>query len=106
MSKTIQLIQINPEELVGLIYESVQSLINDFAKLLPNANQKELLTPSEVCELLQIDNSTLWRWTQKGKVKSYGIGGRKYYKKSELLSGMIPLNENLVAKSNYFNIVA
>ncbi len=91
MSKAIQLVQIEPEELVGLINKSVQGLLNDFVKGLPSNNPDELLTPSQVCELLHIDNSTLWRWAEKGKVQAYGIGGRRYYKKRELLQCLIPI---------------
>jgi hypothetical protein len=31
--------------------------------------------------LFKIDSSTLWAWTNAGKVKAYGIGARRYYKK-------------------------
>lgn len=41
-------------------------------------------------ELLQISVGTLHTWTKKGKLKVYGIGGRRYYKLSEIL------NESLV----------
>lgn len=89
--KSIQILEINPEELVGLINKSVQSLFNDFVKGLPKNNPDEILTPYQVCEFLQIDNSTLWRWADKGKVQPYGIGSRRYYKKAELLECLKPL---------------
>ncbi|MEJ6623895.1 MAG: helix-turn-helix domain-containing protein, partial [Flavobacteriaceae bacterium] len=41
--------------------------------------------------LLKVDPSTLWRWTNKGKVTAYGIGSRRFYKKEELLSSLIKL---------------
>ena len=106
MNKVIQLVQIDPEELVGLIQTSVKSLFNDFVKGLRTNNPEELLTPNQVCELLQIDNSTLWRWAAKGKVKPYGIGKRRYYKKSELLECLIPLNSAHVIKLNPHNPAA
>jgi hypothetical protein len=91
MMQTIKLVQIDPEELVGLINNCVQSIFDDFVKGLPKNNPDELLTPSQVCEFLQIDNSTLWRWADKGKVQPYGISGRRYYKKNELMNCLIPL---------------
>lgn len=91
MRETIKLVQIDPEELVGLINNCVQSIFDNFVKGLPTNNPDELLTPSQVCELLHIDNSTLWRWAEKGKVQPYGIAGRRYYKKSELMNCLIPL---------------
>lgn len=89
--QTIKLVQIDPEELVGLINNCVQSIFNDFVKGLPSNNPDELLTPGQVCEFFQIDSTTLWRWAAKGKVKPYGISGKRYYKKSELMNCLIPL---------------
>jgi hypothetical protein len=91
MMQTIKLVQIDPEELVGLINNCVQSIFDDFVKGLPSNNPDELLTPGQVCEFFQIDNTTLWRWAAKGKVKPYGISGKRYYKKSELMNCLIPL---------------
>lgn len=57
------------------------------------SNPDELLTREQTCQLLQIDSSTLWAWTNKGKVIAYGIANRRYYKKSELLASLIPLKK-------------
>ncbi len=56
-------------------------------------NPDELLTREQTCDYLQIDSSTLWHWTNKGKVIAYGIGNRRYYKKAELLECLIPLKK-------------
>lgn len=56
-------------------------------------NPDELLTREQTCEFLQIDSSTLWHWTNKGKVTAYGIGNRRYYKKAELLECLKPLKK-------------
>lgn len=53
----------------------------------------ELLTREQTCKLLQIDSSTLWHWTNKGKVTAYGIANRRYYKKTELLECLKPVNK-------------
>lgn len=53
----------------------------------------DLLTRDEACEFLKIDSSTLWAWTNKGKVKAYGIGNRRYYKRSELIDALTPLKK-------------
>lgn len=29
-------------------------------------------------------SATLWKWEKAGKIKSYGIGGKRFYKRSEL----------------------
>lgn len=53
----------------------------------------ELLTREQTCKFLQIDSSTLWRYTNEGKITAYGIGNRRYYKKAELLDALKPLKK-------------
>lgn len=106
MTNNIKLVQIDPEELVGLISLSVKSLFNDFVKELGVNSSDEILTPKEVCKLFKIDNSTLCRWGQKQKVKCYGIAGSRYYKKSELMESLVLLNNSQVVKFSNFNNVA
>lgn len=52
----------------------------------------ELLSREEACELLKINKTSLWKHTKNGKLKSYGIGNRVLYKRSELLDSIKPLN--------------
>lgn len=94
MTKNSILLQnLSPETLTELIKEGVKSQLADFIKDLQTHNPDELLSRDEVCKLLQIDSSTLWHWTNKGKVKAYGIGNRRYYKKAELLESLKPLKK-------------
>jgi hypothetical protein len=86
---TLQFIQTTPEELAELIIKGVKSQLEDFKKEFSSQNANEdLLTRKEACEFLKIDSSTLWAWTNKGKVFSYGIANRRYYKRSELLESL------------------
>jgi hypothetical protein len=85
MTNSILLQNVSPEVLTELIKEGVKSQLNDFKKDLQTHNPDELFTREQTCEFLQIDSSTLWHWTNKGKVVAYGIGKRRYYKKTELL---------------------
>ncbi len=52
----------------------------------------ELITRDEVCKLLSFNKTSLWKHTKSGKLKSYGIGNRVYYKRSEVLEAVKPLN--------------
>ena len=61
------------EDFKDLIKESVKSQLDDFAKELKVHNPDELLTREQTCEFLQIDSSTLWHYTKKGKVTACGI---------------------------------
>lgn len=83
---TVQLIQTTPEQLAELINEGFKSQLRDLRKDLQKQEaNEELLSRAEACEFLKIEQTTLWHWTNKGKVKAYGIGNRRYYKRSELM---------------------
>lgn len=55
-------------------------------------SEKELLTRIEACELLSINKTSLWKHTKSGRLKSYGLGNRVYYKRSEILEAVKPIN--------------
>ena len=80
---------LSKEELEDLIGKSLKEVIKNNPLCPPD---QELLTREEACKLLKVDSSTLWRWTNKGKVIAYGIGSRRFYKKEELLSSLIKLD--------------
>lgn len=85
-TNSILLQELTIEELEQLIGKSIKNGISQLQneQLIKNFNE-ELLTREETCKFLKIDSSTLWSWTNKGKVKAHGIGARRYYKRSELL---------------------
>ena len=98
MVNSILLENLNTQTLKELIKDSVKELFKDNSlksqlQELNTHNPDELLTRTETCEFLQIDSSTLWHWTNKGKVKAYGIANRRYYKKAELLESLQPLKK-------------
>lgn len=93
MTNSILLQNVSPEQLEELINNGVKSQLDDFIKNFNTHNPDELLTRAETCELLKINSSTLWHWTNKGKVICYGIGNRRYYKKNELLNNSLILKK-------------
>ena len=85
-NKAILLESLTIEELQQLVSTSVKNGIQQLQKELQSkTDDEELLTREQTCNFLKIDSSTLWAWTNKGKVKAHGIGARRYYKRSELL---------------------
>lgn len=85
-NNAILLQNLTVEQLQQLIGTSVQSGIIELQKEIQTKdNSYELMTRDETCRFLKIDSSTLWAWTNNGKVKAYGIGARRYYKKNEIL---------------------
>jgi len=93
MANSILLQNLNTADLTQLIKDGVKSQLEDFKETFNTHNPDELLTRTETCKFLQIDSSTLWHWTNKGKVIAYGIGNRRYYKKAELLESLKQLKK-------------
>lgn len=88
MKNSIILENVSTEDLSKLIEDSVKSQLKDFKENFQTNKSDELLTRKQTCDFLQIDSSSLWAWSKKGKVIAYGIGNRRYYKKSELLESL------------------
>jgi hypothetical protein len=85
-TNAILLQELTVEQLQQLIGTSVKNGLQELQKELQSKNDnEELLTREETCQFLKIDSSTLWAWTNKKKVNAYGIGARRYYKRSELM---------------------
>ena len=90
--KTLQFIQITPEQLQEAIITGVKVEITNLQKNFQPKQPEELMTRNEVKDFLKVDLSTVHNWTKKGKLKSYGLGHRIYYKRSEVEQAIIPLN--------------
>lgn len=94
VTNSILLESLTVEELNQLIGTSVKNGITEIQQEFHSKHQsEELLTREEACKFLKIDGSTLWAWTNKKKVKAYGIGARRYYKRSELLESLTLLKK-------------
>lgn len=77
---------------------TLQQLAEELAPLLQASSvlkteESELISIDEVCELLHINRTSVWKHTQSGKLNSYGIGKRVLYKRSEVLEAVKPLNK-------------
>lgn len=90
--KEIQMIRISPDELSELISEKIGNRLSALEKSVA-PQPEQFLTREETAQLLNIDKSTLWSWTKKGKLIAYGLGNRVYYKRSEIESALVQLND-------------
>jgi len=93
MEKTIQFIQVTPEQLQNAILEGVKGQLESIKEYFQPKEPIEYLSRREVAELLKVDISTIHNWTVKGKLTSYGIGGKVLYKRTEVEAAVIPLNQ-------------
>lgn len=48
------------------------------------ATEERFLSRTETCEFLQVDQSTLWRWANRGFLVPVEMGGKRLYKLSDL----------------------
>ena len=81
----IQFIGTNPSDLISELKNSlIPELKAQLSAQFQPKEPTEYLTRSEVCKLLKIDMSSLHRWRKEGKIPSYGLGNRVYFKRSEV----------------------
>lgn len=93
MKHTTILNSCSPDQLTQAILNGVDEKFNQLKTEFQPKEPTELLTRNEAKELLKVDLSTLYNWTKKGKLKSYGIGNRVYYKRHEIETTLTPLNQ-------------
>lgn len=85
MSENIQFIGLNPADFIDTLKEQlVPELQNRLAEQFQPKQPTEYLTRTDVCNLLQIDLSTLHRWRKSGVLVAYGLGNRIYFKRNEV----------------------
>jgi hypothetical protein len=93
MQNSILLQNLSTEQLTDLIGNVFDTKIKAFQE---NQNTQtandDLMTREQVLELLQINASTLWHWQNKGRITVYKFANKCYYKRSELMASITPLN--------------
>ena len=90
----VQCFQLSMDDLKEMITEAVKSVIPPLPPINNNTVSREndskpendLITPKEVCKIIKVSSSTLWRYNTitgilKPKVK---IGRKVYYSKKEV----------------------
>ena len=64
--------------------KSLKTMLESQQRNQPRSNEPENMTPKEAGAFLRIAYTTVWKWHKTGKIVAYRIGGRLYYKRSEL----------------------
>ena len=66
-------------------------MLADFANTLIEEARTQLIkeeeptyTPAEFAKRWRVDKSTLWRWVRDGKLSKTVVGGKVFYKDSDL----------------------
>lgn len=89
---TIQFIQYTPEQLQTEISDGVKVQLQEFLKHFKPKQPNQYLTRQDVATMFQIDISTVHNWTKSGKLKSFGIGGRIFFLRSDVEASLTPLS--------------
>jgi excisionase family DNA binding protein len=67
----------------------MRELIRDELKEQSRADLSEkLMTAKEAGDLLRVSLVTLWQWEKQGRITKYSMGGRTYFKYSELMASL------------------
>jgi len=93
--------KIEPQSLIDQIVERVTAKVLEAvqaneANVQPDVFN-EYIPKTEVRGKLA-SNSTLWSWENKGKLKLYAIGGKRFYKRSDIEALFTEVNKKGVQK--------
>ncbi|MDB4307016.1 helix-turn-helix domain-containing protein [Flavobacteriaceae bacterium] len=88
----IAITQLTPQDLKQLIKEAIQQERASYEESLSNTEVDRLNSREKTAtDILDVDLSTLHRWTQQGKIKAHAIGNRIYYKDSSIEEALIEI---------------
>ena len=90
--KQIQFIQVTPEQLQCAILEGVKRQLQELKENFQPKQPTEYLTRLQVSEMLQVDLSTVHNWSKRKILFPKQIGGRIYFKRSEVEKAIVELN--------------
>ena len=82
---------LSPEQ-ISSMFQELKRDISALKVQKEKPNTDGYLTRQEVADMLKCDLSTVHNWTKAGTLNAYQIGGRVYYKKSEIEASMIPIH--------------
>ncbi|MDP3946508.1 MAG: helix-turn-helix domain-containing protein [Lutibacter sp.] len=89
----VQFISVTPQQLQEAIIQGVKIQLDELKKSFEPKTPIEYLSRQETAELLKVDLSSIHNWTKRKILKSYGISGRVYYKRSEIENAMVELKK-------------
>ena len=89
-AQQITLHGITPDDLLNNIKSIVSEAISQSKKEQPQL--EENLTTKEAMGLLGCSKTSLWKWEKQGKIQKYGLGRKTYFKRSELLAAIQPID--------------
>jgi excisionase family DNA binding protein len=92
MMQKIQITEMSKEQFEEKFDELKSFLLSTQADSHKIIDDEIYLTRKQLAKIFDVELSTIHNWVKKGVLKSYGICGRVYFKKSEVDGALIPLN--------------
>lgn len=94
MQNSILLQNLSTDQLTELLTNVFKTQLEDFKKeFTTQTENNDLMTRAQVLELLQINASTLYHWTNKGRITVHKFANKCYYRRSELMNTITPLKK-------------
>ena len=87
-TKGVLIESLSQEQVTSLITTAVNNAVENTVEKI---NNDQLLTQSEAAVFLRTSKQTLINWAARGIVVPHELGGRVYYRKSELLKSGISI---------------
>jgi len=86
--ETIQLVGISPEEFKKQIVEDLRNQILKDLKEAVNDKRETYLNVKQISEELSVTDTTLYSWAKNGILTPYKLGGKTYFKASDIDKAM------------------
>ncbi len=77
-------ITVGANDLIQFANHLIRSTKEELESSIAAKQNESYLTPDEVAGIFHVDRSTLWRWAKIGYLIPAEVGGRRFYKKSEI----------------------
>lgn len=77
-------ITIGANELKEFALSIIEHTKRDLEQVVISEKAETYPSPKQVCDILGVDASTLWRWKKKGYLVPLEIGGKRRYKMSDV----------------------
>lgn len=77
-------IAVSLSDLKQFAVDIIESTKRDLEEVVISDKAETYPTPKQVCEILNVDASTLWRWNKRGYLCPANVGGKRRYKMTEV----------------------
>ncbi len=89
--KQLSLFQGTPEDFQNPIIKQIKSEFKELKKEFRPKEPETYLTRNQLRNMLHVDLSTIHNWRKRGELIAYQIGGRIFFRRSEIEASIVEL---------------